>query len=467
MSMYAFGLTGGVLSVSYVFLQIKVAELGQADTFRFLFWEIPFTGPLGPLGIISLFGLLGAAVTQPLAGWLSDRHGGNTLTRLPFILLGGVGLVVGMVLFPLTNSILWIIIAFTSIQVMASLAQGPANALIYDNASVNAVGRASGFLNLLKFAGAGVCTLGALSLTGFYTPATGEGRVWLWVGIIGIAGLLLVATLWTVITMRVAMHRPRVTRRRRMLDQAITASAHEHDGHIEDFGNLNSDYQANHRTGHNTDQYTLSERAALSTKPQASARKYAVLIISSAFVLSAFAALGRYTQPYLSDVINLSNPQHGALPIVIIMLASALLATVPSGLLLDRIGKENVLLLGGIMGAISTVLLAFVTTLTAVIFIGALMGAAIGVLLTAGWTMANFMVSTRSVARDLSWVNLASLAGGALVYGGGGFLDQLNAEGDNLGYRVLAFGVSIILLVATSTVYLLTHGEFEQLEKKA
>ena len=408
MGIYAFGLTGVLLAVGYAILPSKIAEISKDQEVRFLFISLDPGGSLGTLGIISLAGLITAAIMQPLSGFVSDKLGGNTKARLPFVLVGGLGVGLLLIAMPFVATFWTILLLFVLIQFFGNLAQGPANALIFDNVVSEKIGRASGILNLLKIAGAGICTMGALVLLGFSSPEA--SRQWLWVAIIPLAAIVVITAGWTYLTM-VSV---RVPRARVNFSRILEAEG---------------------------------------PKDNRAGRKYLGFIVAVAFMASALAAMGRYSLAYLEDVIGVENPQHEVIPVVLATLAAAVLTTVPSGVLSDKLGKDKMLPIAGILGATGAFLLALATTLEFVIFIGVIVGSALGILLTSVWTLANHLVPKEFVARDLSWINLASVAGGGLVYAAGPFLDYLNGRSEDLGYRMLAVGLAIAFMISTVALY--------------
>ncbi len=420
MNLYNFGLTGVIFSIGYVFLQVRVAQIIDLEGARILFINIKPSGILGGIGIISLAGLLTSAIVQPLAGFVSDKMGSSTHSRLPFIIFGGIGVAITVMFLPIVTTFIGLLAIFVIIQIFGNLSQGPANALVFDNVGEANIGRAYGIMNMIKILGAGICVISALVLTGFYSSQ--NGNYWLWVTSALLATVITTTAMWTFIKMRTIKKTPYT----------------------------DNDYSSLYMDRHQT-----SATAVESENTTRKRGNYLAFVLPVAFMLSGFAAMGRYAQPYLSNVINVENAQHSSIPVILTTLIFAVLGTVPAGVLADKVGKDKVLVIAGSLGALGAILLAINTSLLFILPIAVILGTSIGMLITVIWTIANSIVSKQFVARDLSLINLSSILGGALVYAAGPILDALNEFSEDLGYKILAISVALMFMIATLIIYTL------------
>ncbi len=411
MSVYAFGLSALFTSTGLVIQQVKVGEIVSMQSVRIFNYEL---GQAGALGIISLLGLVVAAITQPVAGMLSDRLGRGSMSRLPFILVGTFGISVAAFLLAGSSTFVSLLLAVIFMQLFGSIAQGPANALIFDNVGSEQFGKASGVLNLLRILGAGIFTAVVLQLMGFYDPDT--SRHWLWISVSILVVVAVFSSLWTVITMRTAKLKPKVFDANPISESSI------------DF-----DHRGNQK-------------------------QYVMFLIAITFIVAALSAMGLYALFFLEEVVGLENPRQGALPILIAAVASALIVTLPAGSLADYLGRGKLLGLGGLLGFSGACLLLFRQDQLTTVIAGMLFGASIGVLLSVTWTLANDLVPKVSVARDLSLMSLATLVGAGAGRIGGIGVDALNKQSTNLGYTALIVCVAISFLLASVMLYNLGKG---------
>jgi MFS family permease len=88
------------------------------------------------LGLVGAAAAVGAVVTQPIWGLLSDRTRSKLGRRVPWILAGVVGLVLVIIGFAASNSIVLIVILATLLAVFYSMIGGPLSAIIPDRAPV-------------------------------------------------------------------------------------------------------------------------------------------------------------------------------------------------------------------------------------------------------------------------------------------------------------------------------------------
>ena len=91
LSIYAAGLSGLWTALGTPLLPIKVEEILADGGSSILWMDFDEDNKNGALGIVSLIGLAIAALTQPIAGVLSDRRIGPR-RRLPFLMIGAIGM---------------------------------------------------------------------------------------------------------------------------------------------------------------------------------------------------------------------------------------------------------------------------------------------------------------------------------------------------------------------------------------
>ncbi|MEX0926751.1 MAG: MFS transporter [Dehalococcoidia bacterium] len=402
LSAYAFGLSGLWTGVGTGILPFKVLEIIESNPVIIFGYQLDKNGTLG---LISLSGLAVAAAVQPLSGIMSDRSSGLLGRRVPYILLGSAGLAFLAFYFGAATSFIALMLAIMFMQVFGNLGQGPANALIIDHVHPARRGIAAGALNLARVLGAGFLVVIVLRFMGNYDPET--GRHWLWASIIVMVAVLIITTLWTVLTVR--------SRR---------------DGlpiHPEVY---------------------VEEAPRHHVTPRRSGGVYAWFLVSLAFVIAAMSSMQVYALFFLQDVVGLPNPANGADLLVIVTVGITALTVIPAGVLTDRIGRDRLLVLAGLIGATGALMLLTVSSLSGAMVAGAVLGLSVGIFLSVTWALANDLVPKRSAARDLGLTSIAALVGAAIARISGLGIDALNHRSPTLGYEVLLVGCAIAFVVA-------------------
>lgn len=370
LSLYAAGLSGMWTAIGTPILPIKIEEIlsnGGSTILGFTFDE---DNENGALGLVSLAGLAIAALAQLVAGALSDRRTGPS-KRLPFLLIGSIGMAAGVLFLGLTGTLIALTLLNVLIQGTGNFAQGAANGLISDHVGKGSKGAAAGALNLSRVIGAGLLTAVVLLMMGQYDVDDSPG--WMLASLALMATFTTLTTLWTVTSLwrrgDPAQEPAELELPLEPVDEvAETESVVPHDSYFR-------------------------------------------FLIALTVVITGFSALQLYSFFYLKDVIGLDNPSQGALGVLIAIAITTALTVLPAGYLTDRIGRDRMLFTGGVFGVTGTIILIFAGSLAVVVMVGVLVGAAIGIFLTVSWALANDLVSKRHAARDLGYASVAVLIG--------------------------------------------------------
>ncbi|HIF73317.1 MAG TPA: MFS transporter [Dehalococcoidia bacterium] len=414
LSLYAFGLSGVWTGVGVGILPFKVLEALDAGRVEILGYALDKNGALG---ILSLLGLMVAAVAQLGAGLLSDRDS-RLGSRLPYLLVGAFGLAAITVLFGFATSFVALMLAMMAMQMFGNIGQGPANALIIDHVHPTKRGQAAGVLNLWQLLGAGAVTVIVLQFMARYDAV--EAPQWLWFSIALMITVLVLSTLWTVLVVRPSsgLFIPNIRR--------TDSTAKKQDS-----------------------------PATKAVKPRISG-SYVAFLVALAFAIAAMSSMQIYALFFLQDVVGLENPAAGADRLVIVIVLAAALTVLPAGYLADRLGRASLFVLAGATGVISSLLLLFVDSIGPVLAIGAIVGISVGLFMTLTWAVANDLVSRGSAARELGYTSFATLGGAALARFAGIGIDELNHVSENLGYKAII--ISVAIAFALSAVILAKIG---------
>tara|TARA_Y100000758_G_scaffold302151_1_gene269436 strand:+ start:100 stop:717 length:618 start_codon:yes stop_codon:yes gene_type:complete len=166
-----------------------------------------------------------------------------------------------------------------------------------------------------------------------------------------------------------------------------------------------------------------------------------VFLVAGFFFTLAAGILQTYTLFFLTDVVKLDNPASAIGILAAVVGATILITLYPAGLLSDRLGRSQLLIVSGIKGSICSLLLCFSQNLTHVLLIGILMGVSIGVFMSAGRALITDLASKSQTATHLGIANLVLVGGLAVSKLGGIAIDSLNNIQVDLGYYVL-LGIS-------------------------
>ncbi len=420
---YAFGLSAVFTGVGSGVMPLMITGLTDRGRIHFLWMDMDKNGGIA---IVSLAGLIIAALIQPVAGYLSDRSNTTPGQRTQFLAVGAVGLGLAVLSLGFADVFLAMLAATIAIQVFGNIIQGPAQALLIDHVPPSRMGSAAGLLNVFKVAGAGIAVVAVLLLMNNYQIRLRNGdveaaRVWLWTSLVLVLIVMLISVGWTSLSLR-----------HRRAGGALPAFA-------QDERDLPS--------------RTVSDAAAPSgPKPTTLRGEYLWFLVSLVFVVGAMSAMQVYSIPFLEDAVGLENPALDAALLAIVLTVTAGAVAVPAGRLQDRFGHRVLLLIAAGFGAAGALLLLSASALAHVLLIGVPLGIAIGIFLSVTWAMANGLVPRTKAAQNLGYTSLATLLGAVLGRLGGPGIDALNANTPKLGYDVmlgivaLAFIISPLLL---------------------
>ena len=384
---FGFGITGFFMAMDTIVLPtlvLQVAPEGAKNTF---------------LGALGLGGMVAAALVQPMVGWYSDRTNTPLGRRVPFLLWCCVFVALGLAGLGFISNYSSLFILWVFVQANASIGYGPFLALIRDLVPVNRIGVASS-LKILADCTGGVTMVavsGAL-ISRYYGQET---LVWLWLTLGAIAGVLVVSGGISSLT---------VVARERAVRFAYTRAV----------GSLR------HRSGlHPHLPWFLLSR---------------FLTFAATFVFPTYGLF------FLRDVVGVENPAQ-TLALMILSIGGALVLCVyPAGGLSDRVGRKPVLIGGAVAGAIGSVAMLWAGNALHALAIASFIGGCVGVMMSAGWALANELGVEGREGQHMGIVNLATIGGAASAKLLGPGVDLLNLAGPGRGYSALLLGCAAAFL---------------------
>lgn len=361
------------------------------------------------LDLLILAGLFLAMIVQPVAGAISDRSGIKWGRRRPYILLGGLLVLLLLPGIGLTGSYATIFIVYCFLQISSNIAQGPFQGLIPDLIPKERRGTASGWRGLLNLIGSVlIMRLIAPLMDKYFTDNEILG-LWLTLGILAL--ILLAVMLATVITVK-------------------------------------------EKTVNGSSKLPLLSAVLKSFRVDVRARpEFIIFLVACLFIFMAWGTLTGHILYFLTDVVNLPGPATAASNLLIVVGIGLLVSVYPAGRLCDRIGRKPITVTSGFLGALGIAVLyisAFITqNYVHIMLCGGFLGICGGAWVSTQWALATDLVSKGEEARYLGLVNMSVAGAGALSRLMGPVIDYFNGISLNSGYSVMLL-VCFICFIAGS-----------------
>ena len=359
------------------------------------------------LGLLTLSGLLLAAVVQPIAGAVSDRSGSKWGRRRPYILIGGI---IATLLLPgigLAGSYAAIFAVYCLLQISSNTAQGPYQAFIPDLVPTGKWGLASGVKGLLEIVGG----ITMVYLSGIFMDRyfAGDGSRWLWLVLGILVAVLLVALIVTVMTVKeppINSHRDRASLMATLYRTAREVTAN---------------------------------------------RDFTWFLLSRMLIFMAFTTIQQFALYFLKDVIGVTNPAEATARFSIFAVVGMLLVVWPAGYLSDRIGRKRLAMTAGLLGALGIAIIALSQDYETILWAAGIIGIAMGIFNSTNWALATDMVTKGEEARYLGIANMATAGGAALARLIGIGIDFFNGHVPGLGYQFMLL-VCLVYFIAGSAL---------------
>ena len=350
------------------------------------------------LGLLTMIGLLAAALIQPIAGALADRWRPR-LGRKGFIGIGLLLCLLSLFFFAVVRDLTGIMVGYLLVQLSASLAQAGQQGLIPDLMDKHHHGIASGLKGFMDIAGAmlGFVLLGQL---------LGSNQTTLALGII--AAVLITSYLLAVLL--TPEDRPD---RAAISSESISAS-----------GLFRLD---------------LTHQSAFKS-----------LLLSRFLFLFGIYAIGRFLLFFVSARLGVDSIQAAqqAGNILAGLAFVTILASPLTGWLADRIGRVPLMVTGAIFGAVSALLLILAKNSGQILLFGSLMSLGSAAFAGGSWALLADLVPKDQSARYFGLANFStagSMAAAGLL---GPVIDWVDRVSPGNGYSLL-FIVSSIAFIAS------------------
>jgi MFS family permease len=415
--------TGRLIAVTAYWLAITT--LMGALTFSVIPRLVESPGVLGDanhplaglaIGAITTVGVIIAIVVQPTMGAISDHTRHRLGRRKPYIVAGtAMDLVfLAFLAWAFWNELyLPFLLGVALLQFSSNFAQGPYQGYVPDLVPSRQVGMASGLLGAANLAG-NLIGPGLAVLFISVLPAIAGFPPEISLGLFAVIGLIEVVTM--LITVIWVPDRPAPPNELTLLQRAKSAWG--------------------------TD--ILAER------------DFVWVMISRLLVLTGLVTLQAFAVFYLENAHGLEPDaaQGAAIPVLVTLLVSALIAAIPGARISSRIGRKPVLYVAIALGATGGLLLAVAPAYWVVVAAAVPIGICSGVFLGVDWALMTDIIPKAESGRYMGISNIAvagagpigAAVGGLITFAVALFIADRTVAAD-LGFRVLFVVMALELVL--------------------
>ncbi len=451
------------------------------------------------LAFVLVPGAFVALISNPLFGLLSDKTRGRLAVwgrRRPYILVGTLINIGGLVWMALARDIPSLAIAYMIVQFSNNVATAPFHALLPDVVPVEQRGLASGVMGLLSIVG----SIGGVILAGMFIdaskplPAYQQG-LWLTYGII--IAVLVAFMLITIFSVRErrgataqieaqAAERVAAQAAAQAAEQATTPTEHSqiavpHKRRswlsraiiIDVVGTLvailivwglmtlwNQLNIAHIQIGGDLQQVVLEAIATIGIlrlfdfKPRRDP-DFAWVLLTRLVMMLGIYTVQDFLQFYMRDAVKVAHPEQQTTNFIIILSLTSLFSALIVGWLSDRFGRKRMVYISGCFMAAVGLIFIITQSLPIVLAAGAVFGIGYGAYTSVDWALvADVLPSHEHYARDMGvWTISLSLPQVIAPILGGPLIDSFTHSGNPiLGYQLLFAMAIAYCLIGTVTV---------------
>lgn len=386
------------------------------------------------LGILGAVGGIVGTATQIIVGAFSDRSLNPWGRRRPFLVTGVMLSTGALILLGAARSFWPFAGALILVQTATNAALGPFTALLPDTVHPREHGKASGFMGMARLLGdtGGMILAGyLLSTAGLLQPGQTEAdlprqvvaafhdeRFFLMCLIM--AGFMFLTMIYTVIAIR-----------EEPLRQSPKSTAWQTVA-----GSFRVDVLGNR------DFFWLSLSRAVTN-------------------VGFYMFLGVFFL-YVKFSLQVPDPNKTSMLLMLPAIGAAVLSSIPSGVLSDRIGRRKLIFISQFLMAAACVVLVFAPNTTWVLIAGIPAGLAYGIFTAVEWALACNLLPKTEAARYLGVWNASAVVPQILALPIGGFIgSQLSAITPGLGWRMV-FVLTVICCILGAWFLKYVHERHDQ-----
>ncbi|MFA5629400.1 MAG: MFS transporter [Dehalococcoidales bacterium] len=353
------------------------------------------------LGLMTFTGLILAMLLQPVFGAISDRVGFRMGRRRPFIIIGGLCLLLFLPGIGLAESYAVLFSIYCVMQIASNAVQGAHQGLIPDLVPEGKKGQASGVKGFVEMMGGVVLIYIIGKLIDNY--AAGGGDQWLWLSILIPSAVLLVCILITALAVK---ENPGSGESRISIKEVLI----------------------------NTFKIDLKMN-----------RKFLWFLASRLFFFAGLGIIQQFALYFLMH-IGVPDPASAAAQFLILAIVGMLIVVYPAGRLSDRIGRVPIAVISALIGAFGVLLIILTKDYNIIMIAAGFIGVALGGFTSTNWAMAIDLIEEGQEARYLGIANMATAGAGALARLIGPIIDFFEKQSFGMGYQVMLFTCLVFFL---------------------
>jgi Na+/melibiose symporter-like transporter len=370
---------------------------------------VPETQKNTYLGLLTLSGLFLAMLIQPLAGAVSDRSRFRWGRRRPFILAGGILVVLLLPGIGYAGSYAAIFAVYCLLQIASNIAQGPYQAFIPEMVPPDKYGRASGVKGLLEIVGGLLMVYVSSVFIDRYIDTGDFYLLWL------VLGILMVVFFGAVVaTVFIVKDSCDTTRPKTPVLAALSLP-------------FKKDIWKN--------------------------RSFVWFLLSRLLIYMAFTTIQQFALYYFKDVLGVDDPAGATFRFSVVAVVGMLAAVWPAGYLSDRIGRRWFTMGAGLLGAAGIAVIALSQEYNTVLGAAGLIGVAMGIFNSSNWALATDFAPGGEEARYLGVANMATAGGAVLARLIGPGIDFFNAREALSGYTFMLLMCLAYFIVGAGLVW--------------
>jgi MFS family permease len=402
------------------------------------------------LGGLAALGAITAVILQPLVGALSDRTASRLGRRRPYIIAGGVLMLIGLTLLAASHMIVPYIIGLFLVVVANTVSGTAYQGLVPDKVPAKQRGVASGYMGLMTILG----TLGSLAVASTLLGQSTSGHSSVAGAFHGAAifyalaaGVLVFSVLLTVAAVREVPHHLHLP--------------HHHSHPHDPAAGTTAPVPAN-----NSDKPLLRQRLAHMWITPWRHANFTWVFLTRGFVMLGLALFMTYIEYYFARVQHLPNFIQATAFNAILALLGAVCSTLVLGIISDRTRRVPIVFVSTACMALAALTFVVAPGRLPLWPLGILFGLGYGAYMSVDVALAvDALPSRRDAGKDLGLWNIAStlqsviapLLGSIVIFVAG----RLGVIA--LGYRTI-FGLATVFLLL-GAIFILKVRETHRLEK--
>ncbi len=190
-------------------------------------------------------------------------------------------------------------------------------------------------------------------------------------------------------------------------------------------------------------------------------------VINRLLFLAAATGVRDFAQNFLRDVLNIQDAAKFSSYLIAVIGVFLVLSALVGGSLSDRVGRKRTIAIAGLVTGTGAILILFVRSLALVYVAGVIIGLGTGLFLASNWALGTSLVPPKLAGKYLGISNLAGAGAGIVATGiGGPMIDSINMLTPTLGYLVVIAIFAALFFVSSVVLALVKIPYHAQVQEK-